>query len=284
MDVEDWYHLDYFQDKSPDKTRSMLDGFLNYIEILNAHNLKTTFFVLSELSEAAKEYILYADKCGHEIACHGKDHTRPLTMEVDSFKRELIEAKEVLSNLIGKEIIGYRAPCYSINKERYDILKEVGFKYSSSKMDILNHPLYGDLELGEQDKIAPLLYRKNGLTEIALNTERILGINIAVSGGGWIRLFPWYCFMKPVLKNHLTKNEIYTFYIHPFELSKTKMPKVEGISQITKIRAKKGLGSVETKIEQLIVMLQDKDFRIVTFREMINDMEGCDWYQSFNCR
>lgn len=273
MDVEDWYHLDYLQGKNIDKTQTMLDGFLNYIEILNAHNLKTTFFVLSELSEIAKEYILYADRCGHEIACHGKSHMRPLEMDVDVFRSELVDAKDALSNLIGKEVIGYRAPCYSINKERYAVLQEIGFQYSSSKIDVF-HPLYGNPGINKSDEIIPFVYSMNGFKEFALNTEKFLGIDIAISGGGWVRIFPWHCFMKPLLKKHLTKIDIYTFYTHPFELSKARMPQMKDVSLITKIRAKKGRGSVETKIEQVISMLEKQDFHIMPFRELIKDVEG----------
>ena len=61
MDVEDWYHLDCLQSCNPDTSKSMLDGFVNYAEMLNRHGIKATFFVLGELAQQARETLLYLD-------------------------------------------------------------------------------------------------------------------------------------------------------------------------------------------------------------------------------
>lgn len=265
MDVEDWYHLDYFQGKNLYKTKSMLDGFVNYIDLLNRHNIKTTFFALSELVEIAEEQLKYAVECGHEIACHGKTHIRPLAMNAKDFEKEIIEAKATLTEVIGKEVIGYRAPCYSIDNERYEIIKRLGFKYSSSKMDVPNHPLYGDLNISEFNCLQDNIYEKDGFVEFALSTKKLLGKHIAVSGGGWIRLFPWHVLMKPMIKSYAESANTYTLYIHPFELSNRQMPNVENVSFLTEIRSRMGLGKVTPKIESLISILQDNGFTFDTF-------------------
>lgn len=272
MDIEDWYHLDYFRGKQVNKSISMMDGFSNYVELLNKHKIKTTFFVLSELKDTAKELILYADKCGHEIACHGKSHIRPTELDPTTFEREITEARYDLSNLIGKEVIGYRAPCYSIDDERYNIVQKVGFRYSSSRMDVSGHPLYGDLDLSGFDQPIRSIYGKDGFYEFTLSTKKLLGKNIAVSGGGWIRLLPWNVFMRPLIMSYLKEAEVYTLYIHPFELSRITMPKVSDTSFLTNIRAHLGLGKVEARVEQLIEMFGENQFKVVTFREMISDV------------
>ena len=40
MDVEDWYHLDYFQNLKCDRLYSMLDGLENYAQILELNEIK----------------------------------------------------------------------------------------------------------------------------------------------------------------------------------------------------------------------------------------------------
>ncbi len=267
MDVEDWYHLQYFMGKA-DKNYSMLDGFNGYVDLLNEHNIKTTFFVLGELAQSLKSEIKYAISCGHEIACHGYTHTRPVELSVEEFKAQLIKSKDTLEDVTGREIVGYRAPCYGIDNERYKILSEVGFKYSSSKMNVSGHPLYGEIDLADFDKCANGIYRKDRFIEFALSTEKFLGKDIAVSGGGWIRLLPWNTLMKPLIKKNIKKSDCYTLYIHPFELSKKQMPKVEGTNFLTNIRARKGLGKVEDRIKTLIQMLKENDFEINTFEEV----------------
>ena len=271
MDVEDWYHLNYFQDKA-DTSYSMLDGFTNYIELLNKHKIKATFFVLSELADIAKEQILYAVSCGHEIACHGKSHIRPIDLDPSDFENELIEAKAKLEDIIGKEVIGYRAPCYGIDDKRYKIVKNVGFKYSSSKMDVPRHPLYGKLDLTGFEQPIKGIYTKDGMTEFTLSTQKFCGKNFAVSGGGWIRLLPWNVLMKPLINKYLENAEIYTLYIHPFELSNCSMPAVDNTGLLTNVRARLGLGKVDIKIEQLIQMLYKENFNMVSFSDVLNDI------------
>ena len=267
MDIEDWYHLYYFMDKA-DKSFSMLDGFLNYVELLNKHDVKTTFFVLSEIADSIKDELLYAKSCGHEIACHGKTHIRPLDLTISEFETQITEAKAKLEDIIGCEVTGYRAPCYGIDNERYEVVKKVGFKYSSSKMNVPGHPLYGEIDLNTFDEPVKGIYTNGDITEFALSTERFLGKDIAVSGGGWIRLLPWNFLMKPLLEKHLKSAESYTLYIHPFELSKRKMPKVDNSGVISNIRARMGLGKVDKRIEKLIYMLKNKGFAFDTFENV----------------
>lgn len=52
MDVEDWYHLDYFDRRQCDLSRSLLDGLEVYAEFLRERNLPSSFFVLGELAES----------------------------------------------------------------------------------------------------------------------------------------------------------------------------------------------------------------------------------------
>lgn len=267
MDVEDWYHLYYFLGKA-DKNYTMLDGFKNYIELMNKNDIKTTFFVLGELAKDNKELLNYAVDCGHEIACHGMRHIRPMDLSVDEFAAELKDAKQTLEDVIGREVVGYRAPCYGIDDERYKVVQETGFKYSSSKMNVKGHPLYGELNLDEFEQVSDGIYKKSDMTEFALSTEKFLGKDIAVSGGGWIRLLPWNFLMKPLIKKHTLSNDTYFLYIHPFELSKKPMPKVKNTGILTEIRAHKGLGKVDVKIEELIKILKCNEFSFSTFREL----------------
>lgn len=267
MDVEDWHQLYYFLGKA-DTSYTMLDGFDNYVELLNKAGVKTTFFVLSSVAEQVKNTIRYAVSCGHEIACHGKNHSRPVELTPKDFERELIEAKACLEDICGKQVIGYRAPCYGIDDERYEIVKKVGFKYSSSKMDVKGHPLYGELDLNNFSQPLQGIYTKDGMVEFALSTQNFLGKNIAVSGGGWIRLLPWSVFMKPLLRKYIDTAQTYMLYIHPFELSRVPMPKVPDTGFLTNLRARRGLGKQEPRVNEIIDLLREKDYEFATFGEL----------------
>ena len=51
MDIEDWYQLDYFDKRSCDTSRSMLDGIEHYLSFLSKQNIPSTFFILGELAK-----------------------------------------------------------------------------------------------------------------------------------------------------------------------------------------------------------------------------------------
>ena len=43
MDVEDWYHLDYFDRQECDTTYSLLDGLDVYVRLLNSLSIPSSF-------------------------------------------------------------------------------------------------------------------------------------------------------------------------------------------------------------------------------------------------
>ena len=67
------------------------------------------------------------------------------TQSRDEFRQDIRKAKAILEDITGSEVIGYRAPSYSItNKSQWalEVLVEEGFKYDSSIFPI-RHDFYG---------------------------------------------------------------------------------------------------------------------------------------------
>ena len=56
MDIEDWYHLDYFDKSKCKRDYSMLDGINRYCELLDEHNIPSSFFVLGGHCIIIKRY------------------------------------------------------------------------------------------------------------------------------------------------------------------------------------------------------------------------------------
>jgi polysaccharide deacetylase family protein (PEP-CTERM system associated) len=271
MDIEDWHHLDYLTGMKLDHTYSMLDGIDVFLDILDRHNIKSTFFVLGELCSKAGDYLKKIAVHNHEIACHGLSHQRPLTMDVKTFYNEISKAKKMISNLTGKEVIGYRAPCYSIDRLRLNAVMEAGFLYDSSKIDFGEHPLYGDLGISDFQKVKDGIYRLGDFFEFKLSTQKVLNKNIPVSGGGYIRILPWFV-MQKIVSGYIKKADTYVLYIHPFELSKKSLPVVKDLSYLTNKRFRTGLGTVENKLDILITALKNNGFSFRTFFEVRSEI------------
>jgi len=106
---------------------------------------KGTFFILGWIAERYPGLVRRIQKEGHEIACHGYAHQLVYTQSRDEFRQDVKRAKSILEDITGSEVIGYRAPSYSItNKSQwaFEVLVEEGFKYDSSIFPI-RHDFYG---------------------------------------------------------------------------------------------------------------------------------------------
>jgi polysaccharide deacetylase family protein (PEP-CTERM system associated) len=266
MDVEDWYHLDYFVRSECDCTRTMLDGLGVYRDILNEHRIKSSFFVLGELmkgsvgrqmSELAVE--------GHEVSSHGWNHVRPLTMSVEAFKRDSERSKAEIEDVLGAPVIGYRAPCFSLDRHRLEVLRDQGYEFDSSFIKTADHPLYGQIDLDGFNEIRPHVFSMDSFVEFEVSTLEIFGKHVPVSGGGYLRIFPWPL-MSSLLDRYLKSHQFYTLYIHPFELSQQGIPPLpESVKWKTRKRFQTGLGSVASKIERLIQKLKREGYEFTTF-------------------
>lgn len=272
MDIEDWYHLDYFDGMACDHSQSLLDGVGVYREILAQHDIPSSFFVLGELVEANRSLLSELIADGHDVGVHGWDHVRPLTMTLSEFSSDLQRSKKTLEDAIGSRVQGYRAPCFSLDRERLDQVQVAGFDYDSSRILFENHPLYGTLDMRDFTKLSQNIYHNNAFFEFQISTLSLLGKNIPVSGGGYIRLLPWFL-MRRLIKSYLRQNELYVLYVHPFELSPQPSPPLPTDTRLSaRIRFRKGRCSVATKLLALIGLLKKNGYRFTTFAKLQQEL------------
>ena len=118
---------------------------LNDSALSTQNSPKGSFFVLGWIAERYPGLVRRIEKEGHEIACHGYAHKLIYTQSKEEFREDIRKAKAILEDITGCEVIGYRAPSYSItdkSKWALDVLIEEGFKYDSSIFPI-RHDFYG---------------------------------------------------------------------------------------------------------------------------------------------
>ena len=191
LDVEDWYHLDYFDRHECDTNNSLLDGLDVYVDLLESLSLPSSFFVLGEIAESKIDFFKGLVKSGHDVGSHGWNHIRPMTLGIDEFRADLHRSRDVMKEINGERGFGYRAPCFSLDRERLDIVRDSGFAYDSSRIDFGSHPLYGSIDMHGYDNLSEAVYRSGEFMEFEATTLSVLGKNIPISGGGYLRLFPW---------------------------------------------------------------------------------------------
>jgi len=277
LDIEDWYHLDYFRDKDCNKSYSFLDGINRFQETIEFHCIPASFFVVGELINVLTETLRNLDMKGHDIAVHGWNHARPITMDPQSFRMDVDRSKKELEDVLGKKVIGYRAPCFSLDRERLNILQEAGFKYDSSRILFGEHPLYKEINLDGFEEMSSNIFRLDDFIEFQVSTLKLGQKHIPVSGGGYLRIFPWVV-MKRLLKHYIASYDFYVLYIHPFELSLGQNPPFpSGVTRRNKLRFALGRASVINKLNSLIKLLKGNGFKFTTFsllrKEILHDSD-----------
>jgi peptidoglycan/xylan/chitin deacetylase (PgdA/CDA1 family) len=115
VDVEDWFHIlnlpignEMFRWKTlPGRVEP---NFRRLLEIFRRHDVQVTCFFLGWVAEQYPDLVKEAHQLGHEIASHGYSHSLVYQMSAEEFLDDIQRSKEVLENIIGEPVIGYRAP------------------------------------------------------------------------------------------------------------------------------------------------------------------------------
>ena len=268
IDVEKFADTECVHNSGQSVNKTMLDGLDRYIEILDKYNIKATLFVLSDLADEIKDKLKGYIKKGHKIALHGKNHTPPRLITNEQFEEQISEAKEKLEHMFNVSVEGYRAPCFSIDSDKLDILQKLNFGYDASKMDFSAARHTEPMNMDGFKQIGNEIYKKGNFYEFGVSTQRVIGKRFPVSGGGYIRISNWF-FASFMLKKYLKSHDSYVFYSHPFELSKEKTPKLKKLKLYDRFYLKFGKLTYSCKIEYIIKKLKKYGYKFLTFEDVI---------------
>ena len=271
MDVEAFSDTECVAKSKENIEADLLDGFDTYLEILNRHAIKSTLFTVGSLAPKMTDRLQSAIRHGHRLALHSLHHVAPLEQSVETFKEETKQAKEHLAALFDTEVVGFRAPCFSMDDARLNVLQELGFKYDSSHLNFPAARHTVKLHLHEFKECVKGIFRRNDFYEFALSGTKIFGLPYPISGGGYIRLCHWGV-AKYVIRHYLERNEYYVFYVHPFELTSQKIPFIKDLKLYDKYYIKAGIKNYAAHIEQLILMLKQMNYRFITFEELQEEL------------
>ncbi|MBC8309365.1 MAG: DUF3473 domain-containing protein [Planctomycetes bacterium] len=263
IDVEDWFqvqNLGIDSDLWESKDRRVEQNVERMLELLEQHDVKCTCFILGWIAERHPETIKKIAAAGHEIASHGYNHELAYDLNPEEFRKDISEAKKLLENLTGKQVVGYRAPCFSITDWAIDILQEEGYTYDSSSFPTIAHDRYGSLT-GMEDGIVVQEIR-DGFHEVCVSCLDVMGKQLPWAGGGYFRLLPYNIFRAGV-RRILKKNQPYVFYIHPWEIDGNQ-PRVQGVSKQHTFRHYLNLKKCDRRWSRLL-----GDFNWVTVAQLL---------------
>jgi polysaccharide deacetylase family protein (PEP-CTERM system associated) len=267
IDVEDYFHVAALssaisRDQWSDMEYRCESNVARLLAMLDEHGVRGTFFILGWVAERSPQLIRDIAKAGHEIACHGWSHELIYKQTPEVFRAETRRSKQLLEDLIGAPVDGYRAASFSIVKSSLwalDILIDLGFTYDSSVFPV-RHDRYGipDAPRAPYRISAP---SGNSLLEFPMSVASVGGLTLPVSGGGYFRIFPYWV-NKAGLSQINRSGRPFVFYLHPWEID-VGQPRVNaGI--LSTFRHYTNLGRCERRLRQLL-----KDFRFGSMREVL---------------
>jgi len=219
IDVEEWFHDDWRPDRGADWHRlpsTVAADVALLLDLLAAAGARATFFVLGDVARRQPAVVKRIAAAGHEIASHGDAHRKVATQGRDEFGADVRTSLDVLSDLTGVEVAGYRAP-YFLNRARdlwaIDVLAELGLRYDASYAPVRWMPYLGR-------SIPRVPYRHPcGLWEFPLPfAERFGGWNLPYAGGGPLLRFLPYRLIDRSLRTHEQAVGPAVVYCHPWEL------------------------------------------------------------------
>lgn len=209
FDIEEWY-LEKILHKNTDNYKRF-DELLNTIlDILEEKSFQATFFCLGEMASCFPHVVKLIDSRGHEIGCHSRAHGWLNKMSYKEVENDTKQAIDSLEQCIGKKIISYRAPAFSIGLSNlwvFRILAENGIERDSSIF-----PSSRDLGgFKEFNQITPSIINYQGfnIKEFPIPMKLFMGRRMAYSGGGYFRLLP-----LSVIRNELFKSDYSMLYFH----------------------------------------------------------------------
>ena len=264
VDLEEWYHLDYLKGyRCRESGVRVLPQIFDFLDMLDDEGVKVTFFCVGEIADENAAILREIVRRGHALACHGLDHGLLTDKGLDQFADETQRARAMIEAAAGQRITGYRASCFTMERDKLDVLRQMGFTYDSSKIRFVQHPLYRNLDLTGFQQADDLVYVREGFAEYEIPTLEIGGYSVPISGGGYLRLFPFWL-LHILLGLYARRHENFTIYVHPFELTDLPLPLPKGLGRATRFRCLVGRRGNLKKLRRVIRWLKKRGARFLT--------------------
>ena len=258
FDVEEYFHAEAFArvlrpEEWPTLESRVTRSTGRLLDILDRERVRATFFVLGWVAERHPGLVREIASLGHEIACHGYGHRMIQHPSRPDFERDVTRAKRALEDAIGRAVLGYRAPTFSVMRATLwslDVLLETGFRYDSSIFPVV-HDRYG---IPDAPRFPHRLKAPSGaeIAEFPMSTMTLLGRRLPVAGGGYFRLFPYRVTRRAIARINGERQPAMV-YLHPWEIDPDQ-PRIP-VGPLTRFRHLVNVGKTESRLRRLLAEL-----------------------------
>lgn len=267
IDVEDWFHiLDCAGAPDPGSWRQLESrveaATQQLLDLLDQHHVKATFFALGWVAEQRPQLIAEIARRGHELGSHSHEHGLVGQLGRDGFARDLDRSIAALQRAGAGPIRCFRAPGFSMTagevRWALPILAERGIDVDSSLF--LSARAHGGLPLDRARPFDIELGNGKRIREVPLAPRRLGPRELPFSGGGYLRLLPWWL-LRDSFARAEARGEPVIAYLHPREID-PQQPRMQ-LPPLRRFKYYVGLDTVRLKLEKLFGA-----FRFGTLRQV----------------
>lgn len=221
------------------------------LSLLERHSARATFFILGWLAERHPAVAREIAAAGHEIGCHSYAHRLVYTLTPAEFREDTRRAVAAIEDACGVTPRLYRAPSYSIGPESLpwalEVLAECGFTHDSSIYPI-RHDRYGIPGFGREPRVVAT--PAGGILEIPVAAADVMGGNVPVGGGGYLRLLPYRYTAAGIRRINGRDRLPACVYFHPWEIDPDQPRLARG--RVARWRTYTGVAGMRWKLERLL--------------------------------
>ena len=134
----------------PDKIYN--SGLPRLLNLLAKYDATSTFYFTGMFAEQSPESIELVKEHGHEIGCHGYDHSPNRAFDLLNYEEQVTELKRAKSAIepTAGRITSFRAPALRVNNYTVRALEETGFTTDSS---VASQRFDGPMSFGSKEKL-----------------------------------------------------------------------------------------------------------------------------------
>lgn len=277
VDLEDWFQVENLKQGIPfaswssrelrveENTHCILDLLDSIGQEGSNGPPQATFFVLGWIAERLPRLVREIQARGHEVASHGYLHWRSHEFSPRELEKDLVDSRDLLQDIIGERIYGYRAPSFSIDDDVLKIIEGCGYSYDSSYNSFGLNRRYGRVDLARYQTEGIAVKISETFSELPISNLTCCRSILPWGGGGYFRLIPLAVFRLGV-QSILKREGAYLFYIHPWEMDPGQ-PRINTIPAFYRFRHYVNLSRTRHKVSALFGRLEG--CRFVTCRDYL---------------
>jgi polysaccharide deacetylase family protein (PEP-CTERM system associated) len=221
------------------------------LDQLDERSIKATFFIVGEVAQRNQSLVRRIYDHGHEVASHSWSHERLHRLNPDAFRDDVRRSKDVLEQITGAPVVGYRAPTFSVVRQTawaVDVLAELGLLYDSSIYPV-RHDRYG-MPCAPREPFWACGAR-GGILEFPPLTMRLPRVNLPIGGGGYFRLLPFIMMRYALHQMRRTfRVPVAMLYFHPWEFDNEQLQLPLG--RFARFRTYVGISRSRARLQRLL--------------------------------